>query len=256
MGIEISPPPQKLPDFGTAALADIGNAAGQIPVAPVPMSAMTTPVKATIDAITARGGPTWVAGVPSGSDFSNEASLRAGADSANASAIAAEATARGVAVTAEASTRAAAISTEQATRSAADSTLASAIANETSARQSAIAALSSQLTTDEATAAALLVAVAAITPNKASATVDFGYASGNGEGDFATTTVAAAWVSSSSRIICRCSPSDSLDHSTDETIAEGIAFEAVNIVPGTSFDVKAFAPAGTWGRHDCVILAL
>lgn len=321
MGLEISIPPAIEPNFGTAAFKDAGSAVGQVPVIPVSMSSMTTPVKATIDAITAMGGPTWIAslitaavanayadsavtseaasrnaaiailtaGSPdqlntfletynrfltdeSASSAINsalaseastraandvtEASLRAGGDSTNASAIAAEATARGSAITSEASTRATAISTEQGARAAADTTLTNALATETTARTSGIAGLASQLTTDEATATALLAAVTAITPHKTSATVDFGYAAGNGEGDYATTTVNAAWVSSSSRIICRCSPSDSLDHTTDETIAEGITFDAVNIVPGTSFDVKAFAPAGTWGRHDCSILAL
>lgn len=200
--------------------SQIGSETGQIPVIPVLMAQMSTPVKSTIDAITAQGGPAWIATI------TNSAAV------------------------------AAAIATEQGARSASDATLTSAIANETSARQSAIVALSAQLTTDESTAAALLAAVNAITPHKTSATVDFGYAGGNGEGDYATTTVSASWVTSTSRIICRCAPADSLDHTTDETIAEGITFDAVNIVPGTSFDVKAFAPNGTWGRHDCVILGL
>lgn len=137
----------------------------------------------------------------------------------------------------------AALSAETSARTTADSTeataRAAAVTAEASARNTAIAS-----------------AVEAVTPHKTTATVDFGYANGNGEGDYATTTVSAPWVSSTSWIICRCSPSGSADHTTDETIAEGITFDVVNIVPATSFDVKAFAPAGTWGRHDCTILAL
>lgn len=41
--------------------SQIGTATGQIPVIPVLMAQMSTPVKSTIDAITAQGGPAWIA---------------------------------------------------------------------------------------------------------------------------------------------------------------------------------------------------
>lgn len=44
-----------LETFGTAAAANIGSQTGQIPVVPVPMASMSTPVKSTIDGITAAG---------------------------------------------------------------------------------------------------------------------------------------------------------------------------------------------------------
>lgn len=144
------------------------------------------------------------------------------AASANVAAIAAEATARASAITSEANAR-----------TSGDAANANAVTSEASARASAIIA---------------------ITPHRETATLDFGYADGNGEGDLARTTISAPYVSATSRIVCLPSPADSADHSTDETLLEDIRFSAVNIVPSTSFDIVAVAPCGTWGRHDCVAL--
>lgn len=200
-------------------------------VGPLPMSGMSSPVKSTIDGITALGGPSQLATL---SHVADEATARTAA----------------IAVLTAGSPEQLNTFLEAYNRFLSDESAASAnvaaIASEATSRAAADA---SEATTRAA-------AVTAVTPNKATATVDFGYANGNGEGDTATVTVAAAWATNSSRIVCRCSPSDSDDHTTDETIAEEIAFEAVNVVPGISFDVKAYAPQGTWGRHNCSILGI
>lgn len=164
-----------------------------------------------------------------------EAASRVAGDATNATAVTTETSAR---IAADA-VLATSVTTEATARGSGDSTNATAIASEASARASADTTLASSIT--------------AITPHKTTATLDFGFASAN-EGDLATTTVMAAWVSSTSRIVCVPSPSASADHSTDETIAEDIHFSAVNIVNGTSFDVQAYAPQGTWGRHNCAII--
>lgn len=217
---------------------EIGTATGNIPQVPVPMASMSTPVKSTIDAITAKGGPTWIATLASAADV--------------ASAVAAEATARTAAIAVLTAGSPSQLDTflETYNRFLSDESAASAL-NTALATEA-----TTRATADASEASARVAAISSLTPNKASAAVDFGYAGGNGEGDFATTTVAASWVSSTSRIVCRCAPSDSADHTTDETVAEGITFNAVNIINGVSFDVKAFAPNGTWGRHNCAIIGL
>lgn len=167
------------------------------------------------------------------------------------SAVSAEATAR----TAGDATNATAISTETAARIAADSVVATSVTTEATARGSAVTTLTANLASEASTRTtadtALSASITAITPHKTTATLDFGFASAN-EGDVATTTIAASWASSASRIVCLPSPSASADHSTDETVAEDIRFSAVNIINGVSFDVMAYAPQGTWGRHDCI----
>lgn len=187
---------------------------------------------------------------PSALDTFGEIATQLAADETAAAslttALSTEVTNRTAAVTAEAASRVAgdatlatSVTTEATARGSGDSTNATAIASEASSRASADTTLTSSIT--------------AITPHKTTATLDFGFALAN-EGDLATTTVTAAWVSGTSRIVCVPSPSASADHSTDETIAEDIHFSAVNIVNGTSFDVQAYAPQGTWGRHNCAII--
>lgn len=263
----------------------IVTTAGSPPL--MPMGSMSNPIKATIDAITAvaSGNPsaffTEVAAEPAARAAADTtltstiaglssiyatpaqvdtkiAILTAGspdalntfleaynrfltdetAASAMNAAIAAEATTRAAAVTSEATTRASAITTEAASRVSGDA----ASQTYTDSRMAAIGSAASHPASDFAN-------------NKASATLDFGFATGN-EGDLATSTVSASWVTSSTRLVCLPSPADSPDHSVEETLAEDIRFSAVNVIPGTSFDVEAYAPNGTWGRHNCSILAL
>lgn len=62
-------------ELGTAATATVGSSVGQIPIIPVPMSQLSSPVKTTIDAITANN-PDSAAYHPA-SDFSTPAALAA-----------------------------------------------------------------------------------------------------------------------------------------------------------------------------------
>lgn len=207
---------------GTAGLTPVGGVTGNVPVVPVPMSSMSSPVQATINAITAQGGPTWIATL------------------ASQSYVAAQ-----IAILTDGSPDALNTFLEAYNRFLVDESAASAVN----------AALSTETTNRAAADAALATAVAArATANETTATLDFGFATAN-EGDVARTTVAASWVTAQSRIVCLPSPADSADHSTDETLVEDIRFCAVGIIPGTSFDVTAYAPNGTWGRHNCSILA-
>lgn len=83
--------------------------------------------------------------------------------------------------------------------------------------------------------------------------VNFGFASAL-EGDTATTTVPAPWVTEDSVLVVSViakfgavTPAD--DHDMNEVAVEGITATVGNIVPGVSFDVMAYAPQGTWGEY-------
>lgn len=195
-----------------ASIPTTGTAVGNVPTVPVPMASMSNPVKATIDAITAQGGPTWIATLATQAYVAAQiTALIAGAPGA--------------------------LNTlkELADALGDDASFSATLANTLSALSASVATKS--------------------TANETTSTLDFGFASGN-EGDICKATISAAWVTAQSRIVCLPSPTDSADHSTDETLAEDIRFSAVSIIPGTSFDVVAVAPNGTWGRHNCSILAI
>lgn len=79
--------------------------------------------------------------------------------------------------------------------------------------------------------------------------VDFGFSTGN-EGDIARTTVTGqVWVTSGSVVLCNPFGGATADHSPDDAIIEGLVAYAENLVPGTGFDVVAYAPNGSWGRY-------
>lgn len=77
------------------------------------------------------------------------------------------------------------------------------------------------------------------------ATVDFG--SSASQNFNAVTTVPAAWVTSSSIILCTPSGEATADHDPEDYILEGITACVTNIVDGVSFDVLAGCPTGTFG---------
>jgi hypothetical protein len=79
--------------------------------------------------------------------------------------------------------------------------------------------------------------------------IDFGHEVGGGEGDTATVTVAAAWVTATSIILCNFPAIASPDHDPEDAVIEDLTASAGNIVPGVSFDITAYAPNGTWGRY-------
>lgn len=89
-----------------------------------------------------------------------------------------------------------------------------------------------------------------------SAEVDFGFGSGGGENDTATVTVPATWVQANSIIQIQPSGQASPDHDPEDGIYEEIEAIPVNIVPGVSFDILAYAPNGTWGRYEMSFIAL
>jgi len=91
-------------------------------------------------------------------------------------------------------------------------------------------------------------------PNTAQAQVDFGHAI-SGEGNFARTSVSAAWVESGSVILCAVA-SGSADHDPEDGALEGITATACNLVEGSGFDVIAHAPGGSWGRYNINIMGL
>lgn len=83
--------------------------------------------------------------------------------------------------------------------------------------------------------------------NFGQAQVDFGVVSQN---DFnALITVAAAWVTASSKIICNPFGGATADHDAEDAMVEKISAYATNIVAGVGFDIQASAPFGTWGKY-------
>jgi hypothetical protein len=89
---------------------------------------------------------------------------------------------------------------------------------------------------------------ATTTLNLAQAQVDFGYDAG-GEGDTATVTVTAGWVTAQSIIVCTAAGESTADHGPEDAAAEGIVAYATNLMPGLSFDIIAYAPQDTWGKY-------
>lgn len=78
--------------------------------------------------------------------------------------------------------------------------------------------------------------------------VDFGFASG-GEGDTASATMAANWVSNNSKFSCSAIGKITADHDIEDPLVEGLNAYVTNIIPGVSFDVQAYSPNNTWGRY-------
>jgi hypothetical protein len=79
-------------------------------------------------------------------------------------------------------------------------------------------------------------------------TVNFGFPTGS-EGDTATVTVAAPWVTPTSTIVCMPAGVATADHDPEDATVEGISAVVTNIVAGTGFDIEATAPNGTWGQY-------
>jgi hypothetical protein len=84
--------------------------------------------------------------------------------------------------------------------------------------------------------------------NSVQGTVDFGFATGQ-EGDIATVTVTATWVSSGSVLVCSPAGVATADHDPDDYYCESIQAYPSDIVAGTGFNINARAPFGSWGRY-------
>ena len=76
----------------------------------------------------------------------------------------------------------------------------------------------------------------------------FGNASG-GEADFARVSVAAAWVTGGSVILCTAAGMATPDHDAEDAALENITALAANLNAGVGFDLIARAAAGSWGRY-------
>ena len=84
--------------------------------------------------------------------------------------------------------------------------------------------------------------------NSVQATVDFG--SGNPEQTEAIVTVAAPWVTPTTKIFCTVDATQSTaDHDPDDVVAERMIAHAQNIVDGVGFDIKVSASFGTFGQY-------
>jgi hypothetical protein len=67
--------------------------------------------------------------------------------------------------------------------------------------------------------------------------------------DTTTTTVAAAWVTAGSVIVCTPAAVATADHDAEDAAAEGLQSYPANLVPGVGFDIITIAPNGSWGRY-------
>jgi hypothetical protein len=78
--------------------------------------------------------------------------------------------------------------------------------------------------------------------------VDFGAT----ETDIVQTTIAAAWVTPASIILCNAAAVDTADHTADEVAVEKIQAYSTNLVNGVSFDIIASSASDsgtTWGKY-------
>ncbi len=78
--------------------------------------------------------------------------------------------------------------------------------------------------------------------------IDFGKDGVLSENDLVITTVAASWVTSTTKIQCFVD-NDGVDHTGEDAYLENIMASAYNIIPNTSFDIIAVAHNLTWGRY-------
>jgi len=83
----------------------------------------------------------------------------------------------------------------------------------------------------------------------ATAQVDFGFQSGQ-ENNLTTVTVAAAWVTPSSVIICSPLATATDDHDPEDYALEGIKAYPTNIIDGVSFDIIVSADYATFGKYN------
>lgn len=79
--------------------------------------------------------------------------------------------------------------------------------------------------------------------------INFGYSSGSGEGDYATTAVTNSNVMSYSSIIYRIATST--DHpDVEDSLLDDIDLKESNIVDGVGFTLNAYATNGSWGEYN------
>ena len=84
--------------------------------------------------------------------------------------------------------------------------------------------------------------------------INFSNPSSNEDTTCRTTITGQSWASFESVILCNPSCFPTLDHSGEDAALEQISVYADNIVPGTGFDLVAYAPRGTWGRYNVCVL--
>jgi len=84
-----------------------------------------------------------------------------------------------------------------------------------------------------------------------SVVVDFGGASSLAQ---ETTAMTAAWTTTSTPAVVVLAGVNNADHVGEESAIEQVSAMIYNRVPGVSFDVVAYAPTGTWGRHSFLVM--
>lgn len=67
-------------------------------------------------------------------------------------------------------------------------------------------------------------------------------------------TVSAPWVEADSIILCQSGAITTADHDAEDAVIESIQARAINIIPGVSFDIEAYAPGGTNGSYYFIYL--
>lgn len=89
----------------------------------------------------------------------------------------------------------------------------------------------------------------------ASGLVDFGFLA-KAEQGFASTTISASWVTSTTVLVAAPYAVVTADHDPEDYAAENIHVSVLNVVPGVGFDVIAYAPFGSWGKYAVNILGV
>lgn len=87
------------------------------------------------------------------------------------------------------------------------------------------------------------------------AALNFGPCTGS-EGDTAVATIAATWITSNSIVLAAVAALPTADHDAEDAVIEGIQAKVINVLPGVSFDIEAYAPVGSWGQYIAVYQGL
>jgi hypothetical protein len=82
----------------------------------------------------------------------------------------------------------------------------------------------------------------------AQGTVNFGFATGL-EGDIATVTVSATWLTATTVVTVSPYAVATADHDPEDYAAEAITAYAANFATGVGFDIIARAPNNSWGQY-------
>ena len=88
----------------------------------------------------------------------------------------------------------------------------------------------------------------AASPNKVTGSINFGFLTGKEDGS-ATSTISASWIANASIVEVKVT-SESIHHSVEDSILEGLQFSVGNIIAGNSFDIYCYSINQTWGIYN------